>query len=105
LRAVRLFVYGTLLDDALVLQLTGRRFVKRPAVLAGYRKHTPAEGYPYIVADDAAEVAGVVLDGVDTAALRALDRYEDEGSLYHRVEVSVSRDGEVEPAFVYVAAK
>ena len=102
---MKVFAYGTLLDDAVVLRLTGRRFSKRAAVLAGYRRHAPLGGYPYIVADDTAEVAGLVLDGVDAEALQAFDRYEDEGSLYHRVEVDVALAGETERAFVYVKGK
>lgn len=91
---MKLFVYGTLLDDDLVAQLTGRRFPKRVAVLAGYRKHIPVGGYPYVVADDGAAVEGLVLDDVDAEALQAFDRYEDAGSLYHRLEVAVTVAGE-----------
>lgn len=102
---MNLFVYGTLLDDVVVVDLTGRRFPRRAALLPGYRKHTPADGYAYIVADDAAEVAGVVLQEIDAAALRAIDRYEDEGRLYTRVEVTIRVAGEAQRAFVYVAAQ
>lgn len=99
---MNLFAYGSLLDDALVVQLTGRRFAKRAALLVGYRKHIPTDGYPYIVADDTAEVEGVVLQGLDAAALSALDLYEDEGRLYKRVEVTVCVADESQRAFVYV---
>jgi gamma-glutamylcyclotransferase (GGCT)/AIG2-like uncharacterized protein YtfP len=102
---VNLFVYGTLLDDALVAHLTGHSFPKRAARLVGYRKHLPTNGYPYIVADDTAEVEGAVLQGLDAAALRAVDVYEDEGRLYKRVEVTVSVAAESWSAFVYVAAQ
>jgi gamma-glutamylcyclotransferase (GGCT)/AIG2-like uncharacterized protein YtfP len=85
-----LFVYGTLMDDALVHQLTGRSFRTEPAVLAGYRRCVPAGGYPYIVPDAAASVQGRVLHDVDTAALRIFDDYEDEGRLYRRTEVVVT---------------
>ena len=102
---MNLFVYGTLMDDALVVQLTGRRFPKRGARLAGYRKYSPAGGYAYIVADNTAEVAGVVLEDVDAEALRAFDQYEDEGHLYRRIEVTISVASERKRAFVYVTTQ
>ena len=92
------------MDDALVVQLTGRRFSKCAAVLVGYRKHAPSGDYPYIVVDDAAAVEGLVLQDIDAEALRAFDQYEDEGHLYKRVEVTVTVGGESQRAFVYVAA-
>jgi gamma-glutamylcyclotransferase (GGCT)/AIG2-like uncharacterized protein YtfP len=101
---VDLFVYGTLLDDALVQQLTGFRFPKRAAQLGGYRKCTPAGGYPYIVPDDDGTVDGALLCDVADDALRALDAYEDEGRLYRRIEVTVTIDAQPQRAFTYVAA-
>jgi gamma-glutamylcyclotransferase (GGCT)/AIG2-like uncharacterized protein YtfP len=85
-----LFVYGTLMDDALVCELTGRRFSKESAVLPGYRKVVPDGGYAYIVPDADAVVEGFVLVGVDDEALRIFDRYEDERHLYQRVDVTVT---------------
>lgn len=87
---VSVFVYGTLLDDALVECLTGRRFRKTPAVLRGYRKIAPRDGYPYIVPDPTGVVRGCVLNAVDAEALRRFDRYEDEGHLYRRTSVAVT---------------
>ena len=98
-----LFVYGTLLDDAVVAQLTGRRFPKQSARLGGYRKHTPAGGYPYIVPDVDGAVDGVVLSGIDDDAVRAFDEYE--GHLYRRIAVTVTVGAQPHHAFVYVAAK
>lgn len=95
-------MYGTLLADGLVAQLTGRRFPKLAARLRGYSKHVPDGGYPYIIEDQAAEVEGFVLTEVDASALRAFDAYEDEGRLYRRIEVSVIVDGKPRPAFAYV---
>lgn len=101
---VDLFVYGSLLEDAVVVQVTGRRFPKRPAQLPGFRKHTPTDSYPYIVPDDDGMVDGFVLQRVDGDALRAFDEYEDEGRLYRRVEVTITVAGRPQHAFVYVAA-
>jgi gamma-glutamylaminecyclotransferase len=102
---VDLFVYGSLLDDAVVVEVTGRRFPRRAAQLRGYRKHTPVGSYPYVVPDDDGTVDGVVLQGIDADTLRALDAYEDEGQLYRRVEVTVTVAGQPQRAFVYAAAR
>jgi len=85
-----LFVYGTLMDDALVRQLTGRHYRKERAVLPGYRKVVPDGGYAYVVPDAGAVVEGFVLLGVDDEALRIFDHYEDEGRLYRRIDVIVT---------------
>jgi gamma-glutamylcyclotransferase (GGCT)/AIG2-like uncharacterized protein YtfP len=96
-----LFVYGTLMDDGLVVELTGRSFRKEQAQLPGYRKVTPDGDYPYIVPDAAETVAGVVLRDVDDDALRAFDVYEDE-RLYLRREVTVTVAGNRQTCIAYV---
>jgi gamma-glutamylcyclotransferase (GGCT)/AIG2-like uncharacterized protein YtfP len=100
-----LFVYGSLLNDAVVVQVTGRRFPRRAAQLRGYRKHTPSGCYPYVVPDDDGMVNGVVLQGIDGDALQAFDAYEGEGQLYRRVEVTITVAGRPQHAFVYVAVR
>jgi gamma-glutamylcyclotransferase (GGCT)/AIG2-like uncharacterized protein YtfP len=97
-----LFAYGTLMDEALVFELTDRRFQKHPARLVGYRKLSPQRGYPYIIPDHDGVVDGVVLHDVDADALRAFDRYEEEGRLYRRTEVIVTIAGRPTPAWTYV---
>jgi gamma-glutamylcyclotransferase (GGCT)/AIG2-like uncharacterized protein YtfP len=94
-------VYGTLMDDALVMQLTGRTFRREPAQLPGYRKVTPAGDYPYIVPDAPETVQGLVLRDVDDEALRAFDAYEDE-RLYLRREVTVTIADARQACFAYV---
>ena len=96
------FVYGTLMDDALVLSLTGRRFRKQAAVLIGYGKRTPAGGYPYVVPGAGEMVEGFVLHSVDAEALHRFDQYEVEGQLYRRTDVTVLIDGEPHASVVYV---
>jgi gamma-glutamylcyclotransferase (GGCT)/AIG2-like uncharacterized protein YtfP len=100
-----LFVYGTLLDDAQVRAVAGRTFARRPAVLAGYRRVWPRGGYPSIVADPDASVAGDLLDDVDAAALAAFDAYEDEGRLYRREETTVTSGADAVRCFVYRARR
>jgi gamma-glutamylcyclotransferase (GGCT)/AIG2-like uncharacterized protein YtfP len=99
---MNLFVYGTLMNDALVVEVTGRRLAKEPAALQGYRKVQPADGYPYITPEAGGVVDGFLLRGLDAAALRALDRYEDEGQLYRRIEVVVTVGDDPVPAMAYV---
>jgi len=99
---IQLFVYGTLMDRALVQQLTGRRFRTQAALLHGYRKVVPQNGYPYIVSDSGGTVEGIVLHDVDAVALRAFDAYEEEGELYRRTAVVVTVDAQPTPAFAYV---
>jgi gamma-glutamylcyclotransferase (GGCT)/AIG2-like uncharacterized protein YtfP len=98
-----LFVYGTLMDDGVVAQLTGRRFAKTPARLEGYRRLTPPGGYPVIVPAAGASVDGLVLRGIDADALRVFDQYEDEGRLYRRLSVTVIVDGTPQEVQVYAA--
>jgi len=101
--AGRLFVYGTLRDDAVVQGLLGHRLFGRPAVLKGYhREIDPAIGYPVIHPREGAAVAGKVLD-VDPEELAILDAYE--GKRYRRVTVQVETlEGRLLDAYAYVPA-
>lgn len=100
----RLFVYGTLREPDCQRAVTGRTFSARPATLRGFRREAPLGSYPYLVPDDAGVVDGLVLEGIDAAALRALDRYEDEGRLYVRRAVPITLDGVELACDVYVGA-
>jgi gamma-glutamylcyclotransferase (GGCT)/AIG2-like uncharacterized protein YtfP len=90
---VDLFVYGTLMDESVLYALTGRRFPKSEAELSGFERWISANGYPYIIPNPEARVQGILLSGIDPAALAALDRYEEEGHLYHRHQVEVTANG------------
>jgi gamma-glutamylcyclotransferase (GGCT)/AIG2-like uncharacterized protein YtfP len=86
-----LFVYGTLVDERRMRAVTGRCFGRRPAVLTGYERVAPPREFAYVVPRRGARVDGFLVDGLDAAALAALDAYEDEGRLYlRRVAVAVS---------------
>jgi len=100
----RLFVYGTLRDDAVVQRLLGHRLFGRPAVLTGFRRAVDSgHGYPVIHPEEGATVPGTLLDGVDTEALAILDDYE--GVHYRRIVVEVvTLDGRALDAYVYVPA-
>ena len=86
---VSLFVYGTLLSDALVRKLTGRVFPKRPATLDGFERVEPPGDYSYITRRPGARVEGYLLDGVDAASLARLDAYEGDGYIRTTLEVTV----------------
>ena len=99
---MKLFVYGTLMDDARVAELTGQRFRKQPAALRGYRRLPSGHGYPYVVPEAGGVVDGFLLRDVTAEALRAFDRYEEEGRYYRRTEVEVEVAGRRESAMTYV---
>lgn len=100
---IPVFVYGTLLDPAVMTAVTGRRYEARPAILRCYRRYRlRRRSYPGIVFEPGASVSGC-LYYVDRRALRALDRYEDP--CYERRSVSVQMADAVQPAFVYVIPK
>jgi len=97
---VRLFVYGTLVDERQLATVTGRAFPRRPATLPGFAR---LDGrYPYVVPRAGGLVHGFVLDGIDATALAALDAYEEEGRLYDRRRAEVVVDGERVACEVYL---
>lgn len=98
----QLFVYGTLMDEELVYALTRKRFPRCQAELPDFARVVPPDGYPYILPRTGARVQGLLLCGVDPASLAALDRYEDEGVLYHRRRVQVVVRGRFLPCETYV---
>ena len=100
---VALFVYGTLMDEERLEQLTGRRFSRQRAALEDFARVVAAHGYPTIVPQAGARVEGVLVEDVDAASLAALDVYEDTGRLYARRPAEVLVDGERVPCEVYVS--
>lgn len=102
---VSLFVYGTLMDEERLHGLTGRRFARRPARLEGYARLVGTSGYPFVVPQARGLVDGFLLEDVDPASLRLLDRYEDEGRLYVRRPVEVIAGGRRIDCEAYVGAK
>ena len=102
-RAARLFVYGTLLDDARLRAIVGRSLPRRAARLARHRRIWAAGEYPYLVPDPAASVDGVLVEGLDVRTLAALDAYEAVGHLYVRERVVVTCDGARVRCWIYRA--
>jgi len=99
---VDLFVYGTLMKESVLYALTGRSFPRYEAELSGFERFTPENSYPYIVPHPGARVQGILLTRIDPIALAALDRYEEEGRLYHRCRVEVTVGGRHMPCETYV---
>ena len=102
-----LFVYGTLMSEDRLFSLTGRRFLRCPAILADHARVFPEAlgGYPDLAPRAGEQVIGVLLEDVDTASLHALDAYEDLGRLYQRRQVEVSARGVRVACQVYVTRR
>jgi len=104
---MRFFFYGTLMDADVRRAVLGPHAPRHvePALLRGWRR-LPVRGrtYPVIVADPAASVDGVLVRGLNAAARRRLERYED-ADLYAAATVDVLPAGRARPvqALVFVA--
>lgn len=106
------FVYGTLMFEDTFRAITGfeEDIDCHLAVLKGFeRRSVPHGGYPAIFHNDDNKVQGILVRDVPSECLPRLDRYEGEGSLYLRKEVSVTvpesleaEAGEEVKAWVYV---
>lgn len=94
------FVYGTLMrgERAEVL-LTGARYVG-DAALRDYAVYDLGP-FPGILPCEGGKAVGE-LWYVDEATLRALDRYEGEGTLYRRERVTVETESGGTEAYAYV---
>lgn len=81
---MRLFVYGTLLDKKVHLNVIGRQIQGVHDVLTGYRKIYKqfTDGiYPDLIIDDKSEVKGEIIE-VSDSELERCDKYE--GQEYYR---------------------
>ncbi|MFX0043984.1 MAG: gamma-glutamylcyclotransferase family protein [Candidatus Hodarchaeota archaeon] len=102
----RLFVYGTLQHgQSRHYILQHLKFEK--AILPKYRKVSPPSlGFPFIIRDENSHVIGEIYYGLDNKLFQALDLIEGEGSLYHRILVTVkSLKGQEIESFVYYPNK
>jgi gamma-glutamylcyclotransferase (GGCT)/AIG2-like uncharacterized protein YtfP len=82
--------------------VAGGSFARQPALLRGYRRRLlRGEVFPALVPASNEEVAGVLWEGLDAAALARIDRFE--GAPYARPRLRVeTAGGESREAFVYV---
>jgi len=89
---MRLFLYGSLLDPALLAARAGRRIALTPAVLAGWQRAArPGSRFPTLCRARGGRVEGA-LATVDGAALRRLVAYEGLEYRLHRVAVRWRRE-------------
>ena len=98
---IRLFVYGTLMPGEALWPALAPYARSWVPVTAPGRLWDTGHGYPAVrFGPGAGEVPGVLVDLHPDQAARAveeIDRIEDEGRLYRRVEVATSSG----PAFAY----
>lgn len=96
------FVYGSLMFDAVWDRLIEQRYEARPATLPGYRRHGLRHvDYPAIVASSRSTVSGIVYLDVTAADLAVLDGFE--APHYQRTALPVRlSDGSECAAVAYV---
>lgn len=95
---MKLFAYGTLLDENIQKNILGRLVKGTPDHLLGYRKtmrRFSSGTYPDLTHDSTCEVDGQVFD-LSADELERCDRYE--GDEYRRVKLTLKSGVEV---FVY----
>lgn len=96
------FVYGTLMRGQRANHMLQSCEYAGEYVLADFAMYDLCR-YPGIRPCRGERVLGE-LYYVDSQTLNAMDEYEGNGSLYHRTDVTVTRDGDTHPAQVYVYA-
>jgi gamma-glutamylcyclotransferase (GGCT)/AIG2-like uncharacterized protein YtfP len=97
---VRLFLYGTLLDPALLRKVAGRAVPLTPATLKGWRR-VLLQGTRYPTIRRARGSVGGGLAIVDRAALARLSAYEGPRYRLTRVVVCTARGNQA--AFAWIA--
>lgn len=85
---MNVFAYGTLAWNDRQLILCRKTFPMSPAVLEDFRLDEPPGCYRMIYPQPGARVEGTLIHQVSTADLIAFDRWEEEGDLYQRIEVT-----------------
>jgi len=96
----RLFVYGSLLDEAKRREILGRAVEVSEAQLAGFERRRAK--YFYLVAADGASTSGLLMLNLTHSDWRQLDAYEEVPELYTREEVEVSTSNGPVRCWVYL---
>lgn len=102
---MNVFTYGSLMYRPVWDRVVSREYAAVAALLRGYaRRRIRGEIYPALRPGGAeSTVRGVVYLGVTPDDLSALDRFEDEGDAYSRIEVPVElADGRTVQAATYL---
>ena len=97
-----LFVYGTLMCEDIMVEVSDCRLSRVPGTLKGYsRRSVKGEHYPAIMPDKEGTVEGVIYRNVPDSAWSRLDRFE--GEMYKRQTVDIElNDGGMLYAETYV---
>ncbi len=100
----KVFVYGTLLEPAIQLQLFGRIISPlSTAVLKGWTKRTDKE-YPYLIPEVNALTQGCIIE-ISAAELTIADQWEEVPREYLRIKLPVTLPtGNEINVWVYVCA-
>jgi gamma-glutamylcyclotransferase (GGCT)/AIG2-like uncharacterized protein YtfP len=98
---VKLFVYGTLMNDEIRENILGRVVKAKPDTLCGYSltKHPILSLYPVVKLTDGECVDGMVFD-VDVGDFPRLDHYESQ--FYKKINVKLTSGND---SMVYVENK
>lgn len=101
------FFYGSLMDADILSAVAGERIPPGrliPARLAGYERLSARYNvFPLIVEYPGAEVAGMLVRGIDAAAARRLVRYEGPGYVLAKRPVTTA-EGRTE-ALVFISSR
>ncbi len=98
----KIFVYGTLLDPVIQLQLFGREISPlAKASLNGWKKKTDKD-YPYLIPDETAITRGSIIE-LSEKELVIADQWEEVPREYKRLKLTVTVQDEGElMVWVYV---
>jgi gamma-glutamylcyclotransferase (GGCT)/AIG2-like uncharacterized protein YtfP len=98
-----LFVYGTLMCEDIMREISGLRLFHETGILEGYsRWSVKGEVYPALVPDEKGRVEGMVYRDIPESAWDRLDRFE--GEMYERQLVQIElTSGKTLFAGTYVA--
>lgn len=91
---MHVFVYGTLMYEAVAARVVSGRYRQKPGTLRGYRR-CPLQGedYPAIISEEGMSVPGIIWLDVNEEDLVRLDAFE--GDEYDRVQVIVEGENGV----------
>lgn len=102
--AVGVFVYGSLMFDAVWSRVVKRSYGSAAADARGFvRVQVPGEEYPALLRHDTASTRGLLWKAVDGEDLQRLDAFE--GFEYERILIDVDVEGAVQQAWVYLWLK
>jgi len=87
----KLFVYGTLLFDQIMIRVCRKTFPSRKAILPDHaRFRVRSAPYPAVIYRKGSSVDGIVYLDIDGVSLQILDAFE--GAYYERISVDIISD-------------